>query len=241
MAVLAGYDHLLAAAERLQWDAEAIDLTPDRARWPLLDSETRGLLTPLLAGFWIAEHRVAEHLEPFVAAAEDPLARDLLARQAADERRHARFFDRVLQEVVELDPHRCCGAAVSVLFERELPAMARALAEGAVGLERAVGLYHVVLEAIVLTTGQEALLEAATMLPGISEGVARVQADERWHIGLGVQLLCDSSAGWSDELDEVAAAAASAWGPAIATPERVQHALATHRRRLRMLRYDGSD
>jgi hypothetical protein len=76
------------------------------------------------------------------------------------------------------------------------------------------------------------------MLPGISYGVGRVQADERWHIGLGVHLL---NAGWSEQLDALAATAATAWGPGIATRERVEHALATHRRRMRMVPCDGSD
>ena len=245
MAVLAGYEHLRAAAERLQWDADAIDLTVDRARWPRVDGETRSVLASLLAGFWIAEHRVAAHLEPFVAAAATGLERELLERQAADERRHARFFDRVLGEVLLLDAvddsPALAAAPIAALFERELPAMASALARGAVGLDRAVGLYHLILEAILLATGQDALIEQATMLPGVSAGVARVQADERWHVGLGVQLLTTSGLAWSPELDELATAAASAWGPAIATPERVRHAIATHRRRLKLLSCDGSD
>jgi ribonucleoside-diphosphate reductase beta chain len=245
VAVLAGYEHLLAAADRLQWDAEGIELGDDRRRWASLAPAAQARLTALLAGFWVAEHRVAEHLEPFIEAAFTEIERELLERQAADERRHARFFDRVLREVLGLDPVREASAfasdTINELFERELPAMAGALAAGAVGLERAVGLYHLILEAIALATGQEALLDEATTLPGISEGVARVQADERWHIGLGVHLLSDAGGAFSAELDRLAEFAATAWGPEIATPRRVDRARATHRRRLTVLARDVSD
>ena len=242
MAVLAGYDHLLAAAERLQWDAESIDLTSDRARWPFLDADRRRRLDTLLSGFWVAEHRVAEHLEPFVDAASTPLARDLLERQAADERRHAHFFDRVLGEVVDSGAPTA-PSAIERLFAHELPRMAGELADGAVELDQAVALYHLILEAIVLSTGQDALLAEASAagLVGIADGVARVQADERWHIGLGVHLLNESGVKWYTRLDELAAVAAHAWGPEIATPERTRHALATHRRRAALLKSDESD
>jgi ribonucleoside-diphosphate reductase beta chain len=245
--VLAGYAHLRSSALRLQWDERAIDLRPDRRPYRELGADRRRRVDRLLAGFWVAERQVAEQLDPFIAAADGEL-RELLALQAGDERRHARFFGRALREVIEVDPARwapvTAPADINRLFEHELRSMARALAAGTAAMGDAVALYHLVLEAIVLSTGQDALLEELMALPGLREGVSRVQADERWHVGLGVQALCagrthDDPSAWLDpnsaELAALAGRAATAWGPEVATPSRVQHALATHRRRVTLL------
>lgn len=230
---LAGYDHLLAAARRLQWDADALDLTADAAAWPAVAPARRARITALVGGFRVAEHAVADHLAPFAAAAGargDAAARACFEMQAGDERRHARFFDRAADEVCGLGP---VTPELRALFTDELPRLARALAGGEAALEDGVGLYHLVLEGIVFAIGQGALaaeLDAAAVLPGLAEGVRRVQADERWHVGLGV--LCLQDAARRANVAAYAAVAARAWGPDVATPARVEQVLAVHERRL---------
>jgi len=239
--MLAGYDHLLAAAARLQWDADAIALAADRARLDALPGPARSRLQTLIGGFVVAEHAVAEQLEPFAAAAAeldaDPSARECFAVQAADERRHARWFDRLAGELLGLDRTAAWTLApppIRELFESELPGIARVLAARIAPrqMAAAVGLYHLVLEGIVFAVGQEALLMLAHAqeLPGVAEGVGRVQADERWHVGLGVLTL--QRLGAAVDVAEPARRAAAAWGPAIATAERIERALAVHARRL---------
>jgi ribonucleoside-diphosphate reductase beta chain len=240
--MLAGYDHLLAAARRLQWDAEAISLDRDRAALRELPGSTRDAIMTLVAGFVVAEHAVADELEPFVAAARevdsDPSATECFAVQAADERRHARWFDRLAGELFGLDraaARRAAPTAIRELFESELPATARTLAAHTTDpaqLAAAVGLYHVVLEGIAFAVGQEALLELAHGhgLDGVADGVARVQGDERWHVGLGVLAL--QRLGAPLDVQAPARRAIAAWGPSIATPERTERVLAAHRRRL---------
>jgi ribonucleoside-diphosphate reductase beta chain len=236
--MLAGYSHLLAVGRRLQWDCDAIDLIADRERWRSADAGEREHLLALLAGFWVAERQVASELSPFIESA-DGNARECFELQAGDERRHAVFFERVVREVAGLDPeeaaNRWAPEAILELFEAALPEMASALAGGRARLETAIELYHLVLEAIVLTTGQAALLEVARDYPGIASGVARVQADERWHVGLGVQTLSHPGDGPSDKLDPLAREAARAWGPRVASDERVERVLAAHRRREALL------
>lgn len=238
---LAGYDHLLAAARRLQWDDRAIDLRADAAAWPALDAGTRGRVAALVAGFCLAERAVAEHLAPFgaaAAAAGDPVAAECFVVQAADERRHARFFTRVICEVVGLEPDGPVAAGLVTpelrrLFEDDLPALAVRLGGGYTSLAEAVGLYHLVLEGIVFAIGQQALteeLEAVGVLPGVLDGVRRVQGDERWHVGLGVMCLQDH--GFESDVAAAAARAAGAWGPDVATPGRVDTVLAVHGRRV---------
>ncbi len=112
--------------------------------------------------------------------------------------------------------------------------MARELAARAdpAQLAAAVGLYHVVLEGIAFAVGQEALLELARDhgLDGVADGVARVQGDERWHVGLGVLAL--QRLGATLDVEAAARRAIAAWGASIATPERTERVLAAHARRL---------
>lgn len=236
---LAGYEHLIDAAARLQWDEAAIDLRGDARAWPGLDAAARGRITTLIAGFCVAERAVAEHLEPFGAAAADAVARAAFAAQAVDEARHARFFTRVAREVVGFDPDRdaaaLAGAEIVVLFTDGLPALAARLAGGDASLSEAVAYYHLVLEGIVFAIGQAALQAelGAAGLHGTLKGVRRVQADERWHIGLGAMALQDR--GDAPAVGQLAARAAAAWGPDVATPDRVEDVLRVHRRRVGLL------
>lgn len=237
---LAGYGHLLAAGQRLQWHAAGIDLSADARAWPQLAPAAADRIRRLVAGFCVAEVAVAAHLEPFVAAATDRQARACFRLQQGDEQRHARFFARVAREVVGLDPEAGARALAAPgivrLFDTDLPALAQRLAAGTAVLDEAVGLYHLVLEGIVFAVGQAALLDeldAAGTLPGTREGVGRVQGDERWHVGLGV--MCLQDAGARVDVGPAAARAATAWGPELATPERVAHAVAGHRRRTALL------
>jgi len=239
--MLAGYGHLLRAADRLRWDEAELDLAGDAEAWPRLPRYVRVPLSRLLAGFCVAERAVAEHLQPFETTSQDPELRACFAAQADDERRHARFFERVAVEVLGIDPdgqaRQLAGDGVVELFEQTLPAKALDLAEGRCELAEAVTLYHLVLEGVVFSVGQTAaleLLDEAATLPATRRGVENVQADERWHVGLGVRCLQDT--GVDDRrLEETLASAAratSAWQTDRIGPRHVAHAVEQHRRRL---------
>jgi ribonucleoside-diphosphate reductase beta chain len=228
---------------RLHWDARAIDLAPDARAWPELPDERRRRLTTLLAGFCVAEEAVSEHLAPFAAAARETSmasAETLVAwvfyLQRRDEERHALLFDRIAAEVLGLPgatpAERRAAArahvppAVLELFEVRLPALAAELAAGRAGLGEGVGLCHMLLEGIVFHAGQLALLDdlADGALPGVRDGVERVELDERWHIGFGLRCLIEAQPS-RDLLEDMLARAedaAAAWGDAVppATRER---------------------
>lgn len=231
-------------AARLQWDARAIDLTPDALAWPGLPEARRRRLTTLLAGFCVAEEAVAEQLTPFGEAAreismasEESLVAWCFFLQRRDEVRHALLFDRIAAEVLGLPgatpAERRAAArahvppAVIDLFERQLPALAADLEGGRTGLGEGVSLYHMVLEGTVFDAGQHELLDDLTdgALPGVRAGVRRVELDERWHIGFGLRCLVEAKPS-PDNLDDLLARvdeAAAAWGSAVppATRERV--------------------
>lgn len=242
------YDTFVVLADTLQWDEATIDFALDKAAWPTLGDTERARVLGLIAGFCIAESAVSGHLTAFQAAASDDLVAACFRAQARDEHRHARFFDRVAAEVATVQ-----GTDVSArqdvlrtlvspdlvdLFEERLPATALRLAEDREGLTAAVGLYHMVLEGVVLLAGQNALLDTLSHLsvglPGVRRGVELVLRDERWHIGFGTRLVQGSGLG-TDEVEAIVAlgqAAAGAWGDLV-SPDAAERAVQMHRNRLR--------
>jgi ribonucleoside-diphosphate reductase beta chain len=246
--VFTRYDTFVILAGTLQWDEATIDFAADKAAWPTLGDPERARVLGLIAGFCIAESAVSGHLGSFQAAASDDLVAACFRAQARDEHRHARFFDRVAAEVAAV-PGADTAARLDVLrthvstelvalFEERLPAAALRLAEDRKGLTTAVGLYHMVLEGVVLLAGQNALLDTlgrlSVALPGVRRGVELVLRDERWHIGFGTRLVQGSDLG-PDEVEELLAlgqAAASAWGDLVSS-DAAERAAQMHRNRLR--------
>jgi len=220
---------------RLQWSPEAIDLTPDAREWPRLPDERRRRLKTLLAGFRVGDDLVSEHIAPFADAArhgtlvsQESLMAWVFFLQRRDEQRHARLFDRIADEVLGLGAtpaERRAAArteappAMLELFEERLPAMAAEIAAGRKGLSEGVSLYHMLLEGVVFDAGQHTLLEdlADGALPGVYEGVRRVELDERWHIGFGLRCLIETQPSREQLEDMLARAedAAEAWGDAV--------------------------
>ncbi len=241
---LSTYSQIVA---RLHWEPAVIDLGPDARAWEGLPGERRGRLTTLLAGFRVAEDAVAEHLTPFADAAEhvDTMMMWIFFLQRRDEDRHAVLFDRVAAEVLRLPgdtpAERRAAAREHVpaplleLFEVRLPALAAELGAGRTGILEGVRLYHMVLEGAVFSAGQRALLDdlADGALPGVREGVRRVELDERWHVGFGARCLTeakDPDVMLEDVLAR-ASEAATAWGDAVSTTTR-EYAVSLCRRRL---------
>jgi ribonucleoside-diphosphate reductase beta chain len=219
---------------RLQWNPSTIDLAADARAWPELPDERRRRLTTLLAGFCVAEEAVAEQLTPFAQATPDTLVAWVFFLQRRDEERHSQFFDRIAAEVLRLpgatpDDRRTAARdlvppPVLELFEERLPAMAAELAAGQIGLDEGIALYHMILEGNVFSAGQRALLEELEdgVLPGVREGVERVEKDERWHVGFGVRNLIDLQPSQELLQDLLARAeeAAAAWGDAVSPDQR---------------------
>ena len=236
---------------RLQWNPATIDLTEDARAWPELPAERRRNLMTLLAGFRVAEDAVSEHITPFAEvareatlASHESLMAWVFYLQRRDEDRHALMFDRIAAEVLGLpgdtpaERREAARAhvppAVLELFEVRLPAMAAELAAGRVGLGEGVALYHMVLEGTIFDAAHHALRNylADDALPGVREGVERVELDERWHIGFGLRCLMEAqpSRELLDDLLAHAAEAAEAWGDALPEETRDHIADACHHR-----------
>jgi ribonucleoside-diphosphate reductase beta chain len=243
--VIAAPRHFTALARRLRWEPAAIDLARDRRAWPSLPAARRERLAVLLGGFIVAEASVADEIGPFIPATGDGETMAALRAQRADEERHARLFDRIGELVLGLPgdgpegrrraARRLVPTGLLDLFERRLADTAEALAAGRVGLEEAVGLYHMVIEGVVLNAGLRALLDdlGDGTLPGVRAGVERVERDERWHVGFGLRCLLELRPGPSvaAALAEAGEAAVAAWGEAVPPPVR-RRVEAMHQRRL---------
>src|SRR5919106_115784 len=229
---------------RLQWNPTAIDLTPDARAWPELPAERRDRLMTLLAGFCVGEGAVSEQIAPFADAArqatlasQESLMAWVFFLQRRDEERHAKFFDRIAAELLGLPgatpaerraaAREYAPAGVLDLFEVRLPGVSAELAAGDTGLAEGISLYHMLLEGVVFDAGQYALLDdlADGALPGVREGIERIQADERWHVGFGLRCFIETqpSQALIDGLVVRAQEAAAAWGdavPDVAQPAR---------------------
>jgi ribonucleoside-diphosphate reductase beta chain len=233
-----------AIVARLQWNADAIDLSADADAWPRLATDRRARLTTLLSSFCVAEEAVSEHIEPFAGATDDTLLAWVLFLQRRDEDRHARLFDRIAAEVLQLPGETAAerreAARANVpepilgLFEETLPALASELTSGEADLQQGVSLYHMLLEGVVFTAGQRALLAALEDddLPGIRQGVTRVDLDERWHIGLGLRHLSHArpSPEQVDALLARAEAVVEVWGDVVPAATKQYAVTMCHRR-----------
>jgi ribonucleoside-diphosphate reductase beta chain len=120
------------------------------------------------------------------------------------------------------------------LFAERLPETAAELEAGRTGLAEGVSLYHMLLEGVVFLAGQHALLEdlADGALPGVREGLERVQLDERWHVGFGLRCLieCQPSRELLDEILARSEDAAGAWGDVLPASTREFMADLAHHR-----------
>ena len=247
--MITGYGHFAQLAESLQWDETTVDLSTDIESWTKLEDSEYDQILGLLAGFCVGETSVATHLTSFRAAAStDDMMAEVFAAQARDEARHARFFDRVVSEVVGI-PGKNLNERLEVLrervspellelFEERLPAIARGLADSDEELTTAVGLYHMILEGVVLTAGQHALLDALEKLsvpmPGMRKGMELVLRDERWHIGFGSRVI-QSADLVDNDLEKIlneGSKAAWAWGDLISSKD-IEKVDQLHKRRLK--------
>ena len=182
-AVFAGYEHFLRPRERgRSGTSAAIDLSADARAWPRV-ADAR--LTELVAGFCVGEAGVAEHLARVLRRARRGVLRGPAARRGAP-----RAVLRPLRG-------RASGWTTRArTCSRRVPRAVRGAAargRGGAPRSRRSALYHMVLEGVVFTAGQLALLDLVDdRLPGLREGTELVLRDERWHVGFGARCLADA-------------------------------------------------
>jgi hypothetical protein len=203
------YRDLYERWERGNWRASEIDFGADRVQWreAFSDLERRAALWNY-AMFFHGEDAVADDLSPFIDAAPHEEQKYFLTTQQVDEARHAVFFNRFMQEVVEAGDGTVAGALEATRpeltwgFTRTFAMLDRVVDElrrdrSRTKLAQAVTMYHFVVEATLAQPGQHFIsdyLSERELLPGFREGIRHVSLDEQRHIAFGVKLLHDLAA-----------------------------------------------
>jgi ribonucleoside-diphosphate reductase beta chain len=198
-------------AKKLHWDPADIDFSQDAKDWAALPQEQKLMLAGLANGFMVGEEGVTLDIMPLVfAIADEGRAEETLFLTSFmyEEAKHVDFFSRWFRAIgadplemremsrknqesmgVELgDPEQPNG-----LFESILPrVMRRVLTDRspAAFLECSVT-YNQFIEGCLAIAGYRMwsqMFDAFQVMPGLREGLAGVQADERRHIAYGTYL-----------------------------------------------------
>ena len=130
-------------------------LSADTRALTALTTEDRATLTELVAGFHVAEHAVADELAPYVGRRAPRARRRASASPCRPATRRVTPASLIASagELLGLDAgeiQRAASTSIHALFGDQLPATARALAQDAGTIAAAVGLYHLVIEGIVV-------------------------------------------------------------------------------------------
>jgi ribonucleoside-diphosphate reductase beta chain len=191
--------------ERQPWSAHAIDLEADKAEWAeRVTQREKDQLAYNLSAFFIGEERVATQFSGLVRAYADQHEEAFLTTQQVDEARHAQFFNRFYEEVLQRDgtferrlerAREDVNDAFVELFDGHLVrAQDRLLADPS-DLEAKVDfivLYHMVIEGTLALTGQhfmQSFLERRGFLAGLLEGYQKISSDEHRHVAYGTWFL----------------------------------------------------
>src|SRR3954452_1301472 len=199
------YADLYARWEKGDWSATELDFTQDREDWHGTFSELeRKAALWNYALFFHGEDSVTDNLSPYIDAAPREEQKYFLATQQVDEARHAVFFARFMQQVVNRGDD--IGSSLAATHQELTWGFRKTfeyLDKVADGLRRdkskpnfaaAIVMYHIVVEATLAQTGQhfiEDYLNERGIMPGFREGMENVSRDEQRPIGFGVKCLSD--------------------------------------------------
>ena len=196
--------------ERQPWSAHAIDLERDVEAWQTtVTQDEKEALAYNLSAFFIGEERVATQFSGLVRAYDDQSEEAFLTTQQVDEVRHAQFFNRFYEEVLQRDgtfesrleqARGDVNDAFIELFDGHLVQAQERLLADPTDLEAKVDfvvLYHMVIEGTLALTGQfftQSYLEQKGFMPGLLEGYLKISQDEHRHVAYGTWFLKEQCA-----------------------------------------------
>jgi 1,2-phenylacetyl-CoA epoxidase catalytic subunit len=200
------YEDLYRRWEKGNWSAWELDFTQDRTDWHEgFDDLERNAALWNYSMFFHGEDSVTDNLSPYIDAAPREEQTYFLATQQVDEARHAVFFNRFMQEVVDAG-----SGSVARSLEVTRPELTWGFRKTFAHLDkvaddlrkdrsipnfaRSIFMYHFLVEATLAQPGQhfiEGYVTERGVLPGFAEGMHNVSRDEQRHIGFGVKCLSD--------------------------------------------------
>jgi ribonucleoside-diphosphate reductase beta chain len=191
--------------ERQPWSAHAIDLTEDVRDWSERVTQVeKDQLAYNLSAFFIGEERVATQFSGLVMSYADQGEEAFLTTQQVDEARHAQFFNRFYDQVLQRDgtfesrleqARGDVNEAFIDLFDHHLVQAQQRLVDNPRDLEAKVDfvvLYHMVIEGTLALTGQffmQSYLEQKGFMKGLLEGYTKISQDEHRHVAYGTWFL----------------------------------------------------
>ena len=190
--------------EDAQWSPFAVDLERDRAQWPEMTGDDRGLVLWALSSLMVAEERITTKFAGLVLAHGSEEEATFLATQQVDEARHMQFYARFQDEVIA-DPGAIAdhvarardqlSPAFERVFDIALVEAHQRLVDNPTDQAAKVAFvttYHLVIESVLGLTAFEFIaryLRNQGLLAGFVEGYTRIHHDEHRHIGYGVWFL----------------------------------------------------
>jgi ribonucleoside-diphosphate reductase beta chain len=204
---LPSYRDLYYRWERQQWQAQAIDFTPDVMQWNRLTEDQWNNAVDIIASFFQGEVCVTRALAPYIVAMPDDEMRFYVTTQLVDEARHTIFFDRFFKEVLHVDDERIeerllfaqqfMTSSMRFILVDSLTDMTQRLQcepQNRELLIEGVTLYHIITEGTMGLAGQRHVLEQfrkENLFPAFREGFTAVARDESRHVLFGVKFLRD--------------------------------------------------
>lgn len=181
------------------WDPRSVHLQADVRDWERLTGLEQDLLLRLTALFHAGEEEMSLDIAPLLVtvAREGRVEEErFLATLRADEARHAKFFERVLDEVCRAtgDLRRYHTASFRAFFGEELPRALHGLVDDPSPAAQAEALvaYTMIGEGVLSETGHDLFttaLQRRGLMPGLRHGLRLVQRDEARHMTYGVYFL----------------------------------------------------
>jgi ribonucleoside-diphosphate reductase beta chain len=183
-------------SRKLQWFPEEIDFSLDKSNWPTLNKLEQDILLRQVVAFLIGERAVTHDLAPLQQALRREKGRMeeemYLTAQMFEESIHVQFFQRWMNEVLPGQVGRDIPfpPVYGTVFSHLLPeAMQAVLTDPSPRAQlRASITYHQVVEGVLGELGYQifyACLLPRTIMPGLEEGIRKVQRDEARHIAFG--------------------------------------------------------
>lgn len=182
------------------WNPSEIDFSQDKADWQKLAPDEKDVVLRLTSLFVAGEEAVTLDLLPLMLAVakEGRIEEEMyLTSFLWEEAKHTDFFQRFLNEVLEIDAQDLShyhSASYSTIFYHALPeALDRLMTDNSPEAQLLASVtYNMVVEGVLAETGYHAyftMFKNKGIMRGNVEGIVKLKQDESRHIAYGIFLI----------------------------------------------------
>lgn len=182
------------------WNPSEIDLTQDKQDWQKLAPDEKDVILRLTSLFVSGEEAVTLDLLPLmmVIAQEGRIEEEMfLTTFLWEEAKHTDFFQRYLNEVLEVDGtdlgHYHTDNYRSIFYEALPQALNRLVSDPSPEAQVIASVtYNMIVEGVLAETGYHAyftMLKNNNLMPGNTLGIQKLKQDESRHIAYGIFLI----------------------------------------------------